>query len=170
MKDPNIALQTKYYQLLQGITYNGEAVPIYDMPPDEPTYPHIQFQSRSLSDISDKQSYRYDVRFGLRVIDRFHNNFASRKSIYEVTNEIKLRMRTRERFAVDGWNITTAVVGTENFFQEVTKTYTYYRNEIIFNHLIQQQPLIVDVVLQYNGEELQYDGETIIYGQEKTWQ
>lgn len=170
MKDPNIALQTRYYELLQNIIIDGNAVPVYDLPPNKPVYPHIQFQSRSLQDISDKQSYRYDVRFGLRVIDRFPNNVASRKSIYRVTNEIKLRMRTRDRYIVSGWNLITAVVETETFLQEVTGTYTYLRNEMIFSHILQQEPLLVDVVLQYGGEDLQYNGETIIYGQEKTWQ
>lgn len=166
MRDPGIELQTAYYQRLQGITYDGKSVPVYDVVPAKPVYPHIKFQDRTITDISDKNSYRMDLIFGLRVIDRFPANQGSRMSIYAISSEIKERIRQiYTGIELETFNVITSTLASETFLTELTETYYYLRNEMRFRHHIQDIP---EKTLTYQGDTITYNGDTLTYIQWQT--
>lgn len=160
MKDPGVEIQTKYYELLSGITYNGKSVPVYDVAPYEAEYPHIMFQGRELIDRPNKTSYGNQVFIGLRIIDRFPANNGTRKSIYEISSEVKTRIRKiNDVFEVENFNIINAELAQETFVSELTKTYFYYRSEIRFKHLIEDKDI---ANIYYSGYQVTYDNDNLI--------
>lgn len=160
MKDPGIEIQSKYYELLSDITYNGNSVPIYDVAPYEAVYPHIMFQGRELIDRPNKTSFGNQVFIGLRIIDRFPANHGTRKSIYEISSQVKTRIRRiTDVFEVENFNIINAELAQETFISELTKTYFYYRSEIRFKHLIEDKDI---ANIFYNELQVTYNDNNLI--------
>ena len=139
MKDPGIALQTRYKTLLSDIVYSNALVPVYDVVPLQAEYPHIKIGERTVLDRSNKTWYGTEVTQVVEVIDRFPANYGSRTSVYTIAGDVKLRIRKiRERLDISGFNVITATLDNENTIHELTDTYYYFRNIIVFRHIIEE--------------------------------
>ena len=138
MTDPRILLQTAYFALLNGnLSYNSVNVPVYDRVPDNAVYPHVLIGQFTSVDDSDKSSFGENLTVSIHVVDRFKNSAASRKSIFDISGQVKQIIRARPvPINIAGYHVGTSYVDNENTNEEITDTYLYLYNNIRFRHLI----------------------------------
>jgi len=135
-KDSTTELQQAYYSLLDAAL----SVPIYDQPPENATYPHVQFNDTTLTDASSKSDFIDDVTFSLSVVDRYALDSGTRTYINAIVNTIKETIRTRtDVFNLTSFDVISTVVDNDIFRQEFTQTYIYWIREIRFRHKIEEK-------------------------------
>lgn len=140
MKDNSTELQTEFYDLLNGqITYDGNAVPVYDTVPETPSYPYIQFGDKESNDFSTKDTFASTDSFQLSIVDRFPGITGSRAGINSVANDLFGIIRVRPvPLDLTNFTVIRCIVENDVFLRELSETYLYLRREIRFNLQIQQ--------------------------------
>jgi len=139
-KSPATQLQEQYYSLLNGnITYDGDTIPVYDVVPDNETYPYIQLGDYTETDDSSKGDFGDECTFSISVVDRFQGRFGSDAGIYSVWNDIKDIIRARPTaFDMTDFYVNSTVVDNAVTREEKTETYMYKILEGRFRHLIRE--------------------------------
>lgn len=135
-KDSTTELQTAYYSLLT----SALSCNVYDMPPENATYPHVQFNDTSLRDSGTKSDFIDDATFTLSVVDKFATDTGSRVAINNIVNTIKETLITRtDVFNLTSFDVLYTVLDNDVFRQEFTQTFTYWIREIRFRHKIEEK-------------------------------
>jgi hypothetical protein len=140
MKATATPLQTAYYDLLNGnVTISGNAVPVYDQVPKNPTYPYIQLDSQTAVPYHDKSSFGEEKTITLWIVDRFAESFGSRANLNSIENQILQIIVVRPQpFDLTGFNVIQSVIDISNFTRERTETHTYFRTELRLRHEIEE--------------------------------
>lgn len=141
MKSTATPLQQAYFTLLSGnVNVNG-VISVYDTIPEDPNYPYIQIADRTASDYVTKSSFGEEVTQSLSIVDRFSGSFGSRANINDVLDKVQQIIRARPvPISLAGFNVITSTLDNATFLRERTQTHTYFRYEVRFRHLIQQNP------------------------------
>lgn len=129
----NTELQTAYFQALQGITFNGVSVPVYDFVPADAVYPYIRIGEFTQVDNSDKSDYGSEITVQIQVVDRFGASGGSRVPINEIANQVKQIVRPNP-FSLDNHNVVTCLLDNETSFRELTDTFFYVYLDMRFRH------------------------------------
>lgn len=140
-KDSTTELQVAYYTLLNNnVTLSGTPVSVYDEVPANGTYPHIQFNTTTLTDNSTKSTFMDDVTFSLSVVDRFSLDNGTRSKINSIVNQVKEIIRARPvPFNLTNFNVITSVLDNDVMRKEKSDTYTYFIREVRFRHIIEEK-------------------------------
>ena len=141
MNLPNKALQTAYYQALNGnISYGGSNVPVYDIVPDGADYPYIVFVSQNTVEDVTKDDFGYEIVFELDVVTGFEGSFGGKSQGYDIAQDVinAIRTRTANYLSLDGYTMVTTTLDSSFVLQEDYETFILYINKIRFRHKIQE--------------------------------
>ena len=134
MRSVNTSLQTAYFTLLGTIT----GATIYDVVPENPSFPYIQISDNTKTDFVTKSSFGEEVTQELWIVDRFSGSFGSRVKVNNLLDSVQQVIRARPNpFNLTDYNVITNTLDIVIFSRERTETHTYLRYEVRFRHLIQ---------------------------------
>jgi len=140
MNLPNKALQTAYYQALNGnISHGGSNVPVYDIPKDA-DYPYIVFVSQNTVEDVTKDDFGYEIVFELDVVTGFEGSFGGKSQAYDISDDVvqAIRTRTANYLSLSGFTMITTTLDSSLILQEDYENYVLYINKLRFRHKIQE--------------------------------
>ena len=90
MKDPAFIVRKGLYDILNGnISYDGTNVPVYNVVPNDASYPYIIIYSVSTGQIEDnKTKFISDVETRLEVVTRFSASSGGQLQANKIINSI----------------------------------------------------------------------------------
>ena len=141
MNLPNKALQTAYYQALNGnISYDGSNVPVYDIVPKDADYPFIVFVSQNTIEDVTKDDFGTEIVFELDVVTGFEGSFGGKSQAYDISNDVvqAIRTRTANYLSLSGFTMITTTLDSSLILQEDYENYVLYINKLRFRHKIQE--------------------------------
>jgi len=141
MNLPNKALQTAYYQALNGnISYGGSNVPVYDIVPKDADYPFIVFVSQNTIEDVTKDDFGTEIVFELDVVTGFEGSFGGKSQAYDISNDVvqAIRTRTANYLSLSGFTMITTTLDSSLILQEDYENYVLYINKLRFRHKIQE--------------------------------
>lgn len=141
MNLPNKALQTAYYQALNGnISHSGNVVPVYDVVPKDADYPFIVFVSQNVIEEPTKDDFGTEVVFELDVVTGFEGSFGGKSMAYDISDDVveAIRTRTANYLSLSGFTMVTTTLDSSLILQEDYENYVLYINKLRFRHKITQ--------------------------------
>lgn len=136
MKHSGNPLQVAYFTLLS----EGNN-PVYDEVPADAEYPYIQIGDNTFSDFTDKTALGQEVTQTVWVVNRFEQAFGSRVEVNDIADFVMGAIRKRPvPLELTEFKVITSTLDIANFSKTRTDTQTYFRYEIRFRHLIEQNP------------------------------
>ena len=141
MNLPNKALQTAYYQALNGnISFGGSNVPVYDIVPKDADYPFIVFVSQNTIEDVTKDDFGTEIVFELDVVTGFEGSFGGKSQAYDISNDVveAIRTRTANYLSLSGFTMITTTLDSSLILQEDYENYVLYINKLRFRHKIQE--------------------------------
>jgi len=141
MNLPNKALQTAYYQALNGnISYDGSNVPVYDIVPKDADYPYIVFVSQNTIEDVTKDDFGTEIVFELDVVTGFEGSFGGKSQAYDISDDVvqAIRTRTANYLSLSGFTMITTTLDSSLILQEDYENYVLYINKLRFRHKIQE--------------------------------
>ena len=141
MNLPNKALQTAYYQALNGnISFGGSNVPIYDVVPDGDNYPYILLGSQNVIEDVSKDDFGTEIVMDIDVVTGFEGSFGGKSMAYDISDDVvnAIRTRTANYLSLSGFTMVTTTLDSSIALQELTETHVLYINKLRFRHKIQQ--------------------------------
>jgi len=142
MNLPNKALQTAYYQALDGeISYGGSNVPVYDVVPEDADYPYIVFISQNVVEEPTKDDFGTEIVFELDVVTGFGGSFGGKSMAYDISDDVveAIRTRTANYLSLSGFTMVTTTLDSSFIVQEQSETEILYINKLRFRHKINQE-------------------------------
>jgi hypothetical protein len=141
MKLPSKQLQIAYYTALNGnITYGGSNVPVYDVVPQDATYPYIVLADQVVTDRpTTKDSYITDVIMQVDVVTGFEGAYGGKSMMYDISDSVIDIIRTRAPYiSLTGFNLFKSTLDIASVIVNETETHILYINRIRFRHLIEE--------------------------------
>tara|TARA_S200002703_G_C3731930_1_gene224966 strand:- start:182 stop:610 length:429 start_codon:yes stop_codon:yes gene_type:complete len=141
MNLPNKALQTAYYQALNGnISFGGSNVPIYDVVPDGDNYPYILLGSQNVIEDVSKDDFGTEIVMDIDVVTGFEGSFGGKSMAYDISDDVvnAIRTRTANYLSLSGFTMITTTLDSSLILQEDYENYVLYINKLRFRHKIQQ--------------------------------
>jgi len=141
MNLPNKALQTAYYQALNGnISYGGSNVPVNDVVPKDADYPFIVFVSQNVVEQPTKDDFGTEIVFELDVVTGFEGSFGGKSQAYDISDDVvqAIRTRTANYLSLSGFTMVTTTLDSSFILQEDYENYVLYINKLRFRHKIQE--------------------------------
>lgn len=88
-------LRKAYFQALSGITYNSQAVNVYDeIVPSGAVYPVIVLGDQLSRGLRSKDSFQRDTTIEVNVIQKYTSDEGGKKEVNDITNLIIARIIT----------------------------------------------------------------------------
>lgn len=142
-KDCSYELRSAFYQALSGMTYNSQAVGVYDeIVPENALYPAVILCSQLSRADGNKDSFTYDTTFEINVIKRYTSDEGGKKEVNDITNIIVGRIVTgRSTNGLDAHLTNFKVVNCEyqtNSLILQLPTGWQVEQNIIFSQLLNQ--------------------------------
>lgn len=147
MKDATTQLRTYYYNTLQGITYMGDAVPVYDnqvndtvapFTRDSPPDRYIVITNQNSADESAKCGFqeRHTIQVNCYTVFAADNGgFQDAEQINQMVKE-RILLNTAGAFSLPDYKVYRSRQELSQNISELTKTQNIYRRFTIFNHSI----------------------------------
>jgi len=147
MKDATSELRKYYYTTLQGITLDGDVVPVYDdevndsVAPytrDSPPDKYIILSNQNSADQSAKCSFqeRHTIQVDSAVIyPAYNGGFRVAEQLNAIVKE-RMLTDTAGAFDLDGFRVFRSREDLSRNLSEKTKVQNIYKRITIFNHSI----------------------------------
>lgn len=142
-KDSSFDLRKAYYQALSGITYNGQAVSVYDeIVPQGAVYPVIVLGNQISRGERSKDKFQRDSTIEISVIQRYSADEGGKKEVNDISNLIIARIITSNNtfgFAqyLEGWQVINCEYETNSLILQLP-TGWQVEQSIIFSQLLNQ--------------------------------
>lgn len=142
-KDSSFDLRKAYYQALSGITYNGQAVSVYDeIVPQGAVYPVIVLGNQISRGERSKDGFQRDSTIEISVIQRYSADEGGKKEVNDISNLIIARIITSNNtfgFAqyLEGWQVINCEYETNSLILQLP-TGWQVEQSIIFSQLLNQ--------------------------------
>lgn len=142
-KDCAYDLRSAYYQALANITYNNQAVAVYDeIVPNGALYPLIILESQLSRGERAKDGFLRDATLEICVIQRYTSDEGGKKEINDISNIIIGRIITSNntfgfsQYMTD-WKVINCEYETKSLILQLPTGWQAEQN-IIFSQLVQQ--------------------------------
>lgn len=142
-RDSAFDLRKAYYQALSGITYNGQAISVYDeIVPQGAVYPVIVLGTQISSSERSKDSFQRDSTIEVNVIQRYTSDEGGKKEVNDISNLIIARLILSNNsygFSqyLEGWQIINCEYQTNSVILQLP-TGWQVEQSIIFSQLLNQ--------------------------------
>lgn len=142
-KDSAFDLRKAYYQALSGITYNNQAVGVYDeIVPANAVYPVIVLGNQFSRGERSKDTFQRDSTIEINVIQRYTSDEGGKKEVNDISNLIIARIITSNNtfgFAqyLEGWQVINCEYETNSLILQLP-TGWQVEQSIIFSQLLNQ--------------------------------
>mgnify|MGYP003147221340 FL=1 len=143
MKDPAYIVRKGLFDVLNGnISYDSSNVAVYNVVPDNATYPYIVIYSVSTNQIEDnKTNYITGVDTRLEVVTRFSSSsggqLQSNKIINSITQLIILKSGLMD-LSSDSFNVYSQTNEGITYLTEDLPDHTYYRGVLSMSVKLEQ--------------------------------
>jgi hypothetical protein len=136
-------LRKAYYQALSGITYNGQAVGVYDeIVPSEALYPVIILGNQLSRGERSKDTFMRDTTIEVSVIQRYTSEEGGKKEVNDISNLAIARIITsNSTYGISQYLTTWQVINCEyqtNSLILQLPTGWQVEESIIFSQLLNQ--------------------------------
>ena len=88
MKNPRIDILKAYLTALNGITYNGQPVKVYTIPPKGMLNPYIMLTNLVGNNYDDMFTFSHSFDIDVEVITQFSGNWGAPDAAEEITNSV----------------------------------------------------------------------------------
>lgn len=142
-RDSAFDLRKAYYQALSGITYNGQAVSVYDeIVPQGAVYPVIVLGNQISRGERSKDTFQRDSTIEVNVIQRYTSDEGGKKEVNDISNLIIARLILSNNsygFSqyLEGWQIINCEYQTNSVILQLP-TGWQVEQSIIFSQLLNQ--------------------------------
>jgi hypothetical protein len=142
-KDSAFDLRKAYFQALSGITYNNQAVGVYDeIVPEGSVYPVIVLGNQISRGERSKDTFQRDSTIEINVIQRYDSSEGGKKQVNDISNLIIARIITSnstDGFSqyLTGWQIINCEYQTNSVILQLP-TGWQVEQSIIFSQLLNQ--------------------------------
>jgi len=108
-------LRKAYFQALSGITYNSQAVSVYDeIVPSGAVYPCIVLSDQLSRGLRSKDSFQRDTTIEICVIQKYTSDEGGKKEVNDIANLIIARIITSNNtFGISQYLTTWQVINCE---------------------------------------------------------
>jgi hypothetical protein len=108
-------LRKAYFQTLSGITYNSQAVSVYDeIVPNGAVYPCIVLSNQLSRGVRSKDSFQRDATIEICVIQKYTSDEGGKKEVNDIANLIIARIITSNNtFGFSQYLTTWQVINCE---------------------------------------------------------
>tara|TARA_R100000700_G_C3111047_1_gene104034 strand:+ start:97 stop:531 length:435 start_codon:yes stop_codon:yes gene_type:complete len=143
MKDPSFVVRKGLFDVLNGnITYDSSNVPVYNVVPDNATYPYIIIYSLSSTDIEqNKEHYITDVETRLEVVTRFSSSSGGQLQANQIINSISQLIILKSgllNLSSDNYNVYSQTNNGISYLTEDLPDHTYYRGVLSMSVKLEQ--------------------------------
>lgn len=143
MNLPSRLLQVAYYNALNGqITYNGSAVPVYDVIPKGAEYPFILLGSQFVIETNFNTDTRItEVIMDVDITTGFEGAFGGKSQAYDISEDVvnAIRKTPGTYLSLSGYKMLSTTLDSSNILQDQDETHILYINKLRFRHLISQE-------------------------------
>lgn len=142
-KDSAFDLRKAYYQALSGISYNSQAVGVYDeIVPANAVYPVIVLSNQVSRGERSKDGFQRDSNIEVNVIQRYTSDEGGKKEVNDISNIIIGRIITSNNtygFSqyLEGWQVINCEYQTNSVILQLP-TGWQVEQSIIFSQLLNQ--------------------------------
>tara|TARA_R100000664_G_scaffold3047_6_gene7185 strand:+ start:89 stop:523 length:435 start_codon:yes stop_codon:yes gene_type:complete len=143
MKDPAYIVRKGLFDVLNGnISYDSSNVPVYNVVPDNATYPYIIIYSVSTGQIEDnKTNYITDVETRLEVVTRFSSSSGGQLQANKIINSIAQLIILKTgllNLSSDNFNVYGQTNNGITYLTEDLPDHTYYRGVLEMSVKLEQ--------------------------------
>lgn len=142
-RDSAYDLRKAYFQALSGITYNLQAVGVYDqIVPEEAVYPVIVLGNQLSNGERSKDGFQRDSLIEISVIQKYTSDEGGKKEVNDISNLIIARIITSNNTwgisqYLTGWQIMNCEYQTNSLILQLPTGWQVEQN-IIFTQLLNQ--------------------------------
>lgn len=142
-KDSAFDLRKAYYQALSGITYNSQAVGVYDeIVPEGAVYPVIVLGNQISRGERSKDTFQRDSTIEISVIQRYDSSEGGKKEVNDISSLIIARIITSNNTYgfgqyLEGWQVINCEYQTNSVILQLPTGWQVEQN-IIFSQLLNQ--------------------------------
>lgn len=142
-RDSAYDLRKAYYQALSGITYNSQAVGVYDeIVPEGAVYPVIVLGNQLSNGERSKDGFQRDSLIEIQVIQKYTSDEGGKKEVNDISNLIIARIITSNNtwgFSqyLTGWQVLNCEYQTNSLILQLPTGWQVEQN-IIFTQLLNQ--------------------------------
>ena len=135
MKDPSFIVRKGLFDVLNGnISYDSSNVPVYNVVPDNATYPYIVIYSVSTNQIENNQTnYISGVDTTLEVVTRFSSSSGGQLQSNKIINSIAQLIILKSGLldlSSDNFNVYSQTNEGITYLTEDLPDHTYYRGVV----------------------------------------
>lgn len=142
MKDVELPIRAGYYQLLNGITVDGNTIPVYDMQaPNGAKAPYIIISEMVSFANNTKSGFGDQVQVNLLALSEFKGDFGGREVTDRIVNkilELSIPQPGKAGITATGLNVYSAVKVGSNYEFDYPTSGRKYRKRITIEHLVEQ--------------------------------
>ena len=143
MKEPAHFVRRGLFNVLNGnITYDGSNVPVYNVVPDNASYPYIIIYSVSTNSIEDNKSkFITDVETRLEVVTRFSSSSGGQLQANKIINSISQLIILKSgllNLTSSSFNVYSQVNNGITYLTEDLPDHTYYRGVLEMSVKLEQ--------------------------------
>lgn len=142
-RDSAYDLRKAYYQALSGITYNSQAVGVYDeIVPEGAVYPVIVLGNQLSNGERSKDGFQRDSLIEISVIQKYTSDEGGKKEVNDISNLIIARIITSNNtwgFSqyLTGWQVLNCEYQTNSLILQLPTGWQVEQN-IVFTQLLNQ--------------------------------
>jgi hypothetical protein len=143
MKDPAFIVRKGLFDILNGnISYDGTNVPVYNVVPNDASYPYIIIYSVSTGQIEDnKTKFISDVETRLEVVTRFSASSGGQLQANKIINSISQLIILKSGLldlSSDSFNVYSQTNNGITYLTEDLPDHTYYRGVLEMSVKLEQ--------------------------------
>tara|TARA_R110000765_G_scaffold420137_1_gene524887 strand:- start:205 stop:639 length:435 start_codon:yes stop_codon:yes gene_type:complete len=143
MKDPSFIVRKGLFDVLNGnISYDSSNVPVYNVVPDNATYPYIVIYSVSTNQIENNQTnYISGVDTTLEVVTRFSSSSGGQLQSNKIINSIAQLIILKSGLldlSSDNFNVYSQTNEGITYLTEDLPDHTYYRGVLSMSVKLEQ--------------------------------
>tara|TARA_R110000751_G_scaffold53310_6_gene115600 strand:+ start:10196 stop:10630 length:435 start_codon:yes stop_codon:yes gene_type:complete len=143
MKDPSFIVRKGLFDVLNGnISYDSSNVPVYNVVPDNATYPYIVIYSVSTNQIENNQTnYISGVDTTLEVVTRFSSSSGGQLQSNKIINSIAQLIILKSGLldlSSDNFNVYSQTNEGITYLTEDLPDHTYYRGILSMSVKLEQ--------------------------------
>lgn len=142
-RDSAYDLRKAYFQALSGITYNSQAVGVYDeIVPEGAVYPVIVLGNQLSNGERSKDGFQRDSLIEVQVIQKYTSDEGGKKEVNDISNLIIARIITSNNtwgFSqyLTGWQVLNCEYQTNSLILQLPTGWQVEQN-IVFTQLLNQ--------------------------------
>jgi hypothetical protein len=142
-KNCDYDLRKAYYQALSGITYNSQAINVYDeIVPSDALYPVIVLGNQMSRGERSKDNFMRDANIEVNIIQRYTSDEGGKKEVNDISNLIIARIITSNNtygFSqyLSSWQVINCEYQTNSLILQLP-TGWQVEESIIFSQLLNQ--------------------------------